>query len=224
MTSRYVLSASPAEVGQHVGLTIPDDFPPRYNIAPSQPVGIIRASRRDITDFALVRWGFVPGWDRQGTFFAKALTAVRSETVAEKNSFRFAWRRRRCLFPMNGWYAWQETGDGRYPYLIAGGEGMPLVCAGGIWEYWLGEDGSEMETAAILTRAAPLPLGQWQSRCPVIVPARDYHRWLHADETNSAPAEAVINAPLPDLCWWRVGQRVGDWREDDAGLVEKVSY
>lgn len=222
MNARYVITETPAGMGEHFGIRIADNFPARYNIAPSQPVPVIRRGRGGAPTFGLVRWGFVPGWDRKGTFLKKAMVNIRSETAHEKPSFRHAWRRRHCLFPMNGAYEWLTEEDGKQPYLIAKDRTMPLFCLAGLWEEWLGEDGSELTSAAFLTREASGPLRALHHRMPVFVPPDRYDAWLDADERDDAAARDIVSLPPPDMMWWKVGRRVNSWKPDDAALIEEV--
>lgn len=223
MNARYILPADPDTIGCHYQVRVPHNFPPRYNIAPSQPVPIIRnhpvTGERELT---LVRWGFVPGWDVKGTFFKKATINIRSESAPEKNSFRHAWRRRRCLFPMNGYYEWMPEGDIKQPFFLCLGEDMPLFSLAGLWEHWQGEEGSEMETAAFLTREGFFPLTGGNDRVPVFVPESHYNDWLDTDETNEKPAYKVIGLPEPELHWWRVSRRVNSWKAEGQDLVKRI--
>ena len=226
MNARYVITETPASLGEHFGITIRDNFPARYNVAPSQPVPIIRPASGEGEGggrtYGLVRWGFVPGWDRKGTFLKKAIVNIRSETAHEKPSFRNAWRRRHCLFPMNGAYEWVAEADGKQPFLIARDRSMPLFCLAGLWEEWMGEDGSEMTSAAFLTRPATGPLRALHHRVPVFVPEDRYDDWLDADETDDRLAREIIGLPPPDLVWWKVSRRVNSWKPDDPELIEPI--
>lgn len=224
MNARYVLDEDPYALGEHFGVRVESNLAPRYNIAPSQPVPIVRAGARGGREWVLVRWGFVPGWDRKGAFFKRAIVNIRSETAAEKPSFRHAWRRRHCLFPMNGFYEWTEEADGKQPFFFALSEDRPLFCLGGLWEHWLGEDGSEMETAAFLTREAPYPLTEGNDRMPVFVPPERYDDWLSTDETDLTGMEDILRLPQPDLVHWPVSRRVNSWKAEGRGLTERIVW
>ena len=222
MNARYVLTETPAGLGDHFGIKVTDNFPARYNIAPSQPVPVIRRDLTGSPRYDLVRWGFVPAWDRDGAFLKKAMVNIRSETAAEKPSFRNAWRRRHCLFPMNGAYEWLAEEGGKQPYLMARGPDMPLFCLAGLWEEWMGRGGEEMTSAAFLTRQATGPITKLHHRMPVVVHPDDYEAWLDADETDDAPARRIVARPPPDFVWWPVDRRVNSWKPDDPALVEPV--
>ncbi|WOI54734.1 SOS response-associated peptidase [Parvularcula sp. LCG005] len=222
MNARYVIKEDPYGLGNHFGIAITNNFPARYNIAPSQPVPIIRQGPDGRREYTLVRWGFVPSWDRAGQMFKRSIVNIRSESAPEKNSFRHAWRRRHCLFPMNGFYEWLDGPDGKQPYLHALAENMPLFSLAGLWEDWLGEDGSEMTTAAFLTRDGIFPLTGEVDRVPVFVPPDRYDDWLHADETDDSLAREIVGLPDPDFIHWPVSQRVNSWKPDDEGLIQPI--
>jgi putative SOS response-associated peptidase YedK len=223
MNARYVITETPASMGEHFGIRIGDNFPARYNVAPSQPVPVILLGPKGERRYQLVRWGFVPAWDREGSFLKKAIVNVRSETAADKPSFKNAWRRRHCLFPMNGAYEWLAEEGGKQPYLIAKDRSMPLFSLAGLWEEWLGAGGEEMTTAAFLTRPAMGPLTVLHHRVPVFVPEARYDDWLHADETDTRPAEEIVRLPPPEVTWWRVSRDVNSWKPDHEGLIEEVA-
>ena len=218
MNARYALKDAPSDLGRHFDTTITDNFPARYNIAPSQPVSVIigEAGRRK---YEIVRWGFVPSWDREGTWFKKPMINIRSETAHEKPMFRHAWRRRHCLFPLNGFYEWREEGGVKQPYFITTGPDMPLFALAGLYEDWLGADGSELRSAAFLTRASEGEVAQIHRRTPVVVQPEDYGRWLSADELDDGPSWEVIQRPQAPFEFWPVNRRVGSWKEEGASLT-----
>jgi len=138
---RYALLASAREVQALFGYRDEVDFPPRYNIAPTQPVAVVvldQGERR----FVLMRWGFIPGFVKDPKDYPLVIN-VRSETVREKPSFRAAFRRRRCLIPTDGFYEWQAAGKTKRPFLIRRPDRSVFALAA-IWETWSGPDGSEI--------------------------------------------------------------------------------
>jgi len=176
MCSRFSLTSSPDELSRLFAAGVPDDFPPRYNIAPSQPVIIVRTGLRSEREFRLVRWGLIPSWAKDPQRYSMLINA-RAETACEKPSFRGAMRHRRCLVPANGYYEWTGPRGSRRPHLITMKDTQPFAMAG-LWEPWLGADGSEIETMAILTTAASEDVASIHDRMPVIVDPGDYQRWL----------------------------------------------
>jgi len=194
MCGRFTLTAGPEEVRAALGLDAIEDFPPRENIAPTEPIAIVR-NENGIRRLALVRWGFVPSWVKDPGAFTLLFNA-RSETAAEKASFRSALRYRRCLVPASGFYEWQRgPGKGKQPYLVRPREGG-VVAYAGIYELWAGADGSEIETACILTTAANDTLAAIHDRMPVVIHPEDFERWL--DVRNSPNAIADLLRPAPE--------------------------
>lgn len=185
MCGLYNLSHSSDEVAAYFDYGDTVEFPPRDYVAPGQPVAIVRHEENDPSGqrrFGLVRWGFVPSWAKE-VKAGKPLINARAETVAEKPSFRHAFKRRRCLVPASGFYEWQGDVPGRkLPYYVPRADGGLLAFAG-IWEHWMGPDGSELESMAILTTAANAALAPIHHRMPVVIERGDFARWLSADKS-----------------------------------------
>ena len=127
------------------------NFPPRYNVAPTQPVPIVRMveGRRE---FALVRWGLIPAWVKDPRAFSLIINA-RGESVLDKPAFKNAMKYRRCLVPADGFFEWKREGERKQPYFVRRKGGGPMAFAG-LWESWMGPNGEEQETAAIVTTTA----------------------------------------------------------------------
>ncbi|MCB9136848.1 MAG: SOS response-associated peptidase [Caldilineaceae bacterium] len=155
---------------------------PRYNIAPTQPVAIVRPNAAATgREWALTLWGLIPSWSKDPSFGARLINA-RSETVAEKPSFRAAFKRRRCLIPADGFYEWQKAGKRKQPYYMGMDDGAPFAFAG-LWEAWQGPDGGELQSCTILTTTPNELLEPIHNRMPVILAPEDYDDWLdHASE------------------------------------------
>ncbi len=209
MCSRYSLTSPPEAVRATFRLKDIDGFPPRYNIAPTQPVGIIRAGLDSAPEFRLVRWGLIPSWVKAPDGRATLINA-RAETAAEKPSFRGALRHRRCVIPANGFYEWTGKPGEKVPHLIrargssayaAAGDGEGgaggLLALAGLWEHWVGADGSELETNAILTVAANGTVGRLHERMPALLPLADVAAWLDCRSGSSVAAEPMLQ-PAPD--------------------------
>jgi len=222
MCGRFSLTATPEEVQELFGLEEIEDFPPRYNIAPTQPILIIAGDRRreegdNRTDrrALLARWGFLPGWVKDPADFPLLINA-RSETAAEKASFRAAMRHRRVLIAASGFYEWHRPPKGSKekstPYWITPKDGG-IVAFGGLMETYMSADGAEIDTAAVLTTAANQMIARVHDRMPVVIRPEDFSRWL--DCLNQEPRHVNdLMAPAPEDYFEAV--RVSD-------LVNKVA-
>ena len=168
MCGRYSLTASPEEIRALFGYDEQPNFPPRYNIAPMQPIAIVTAEHGK-RGFLLARWGLIPSWVKDPAGFSLLINA-RGETAAEKPAFRGAMRHRRCLVPANGFYEWGKASSGpKQPYWVAPADGR-LVAFAGIWETYAAADGSEIDTGAILTVDSNEAVAQVHHRMPIIIP------------------------------------------------------
>lgn len=222
MCGRFSLTATPEEVQELFGLEEIEGFPPRYNIAPTQPILIVAGDRRredgdNRTDrrALLARWGLLPGWVKDPADFPLLINA-RSETAAEKASFRAAMRHRRVLVAASGFYEWHRPPKGSkqksIPYWIRPRNGG-IVAFAGLLETYMSPDGAEMDTAAILTVSANTAIAPIHDRMPVVIRPEDFTRWL--DCLNQEPRHvADLIVPADDDYFEAV--RVSD-------LVNKVA-
>ena len=194
------------------------NFPPRYNVAPTQPIPIVRLMDGK-RHFALVRWGLLPSWVKDPKTFTLLINA-RGETVAEKPAFRAAMKRRRCLIPADGFYEWKAVGGRKQPFFVRAKAGGPLAFAG-LWETWTGPNGEELETAAIVTTKANRTLAPIHDRMPVIVPPEAFDLWLDCAKVDATTASALI-APAPEnlLEAFPVSTDVNRIANDNPKLVE----
>ncbi|MBR0556196.1 SOS response-associated peptidase [Ciceribacter sp. L1K23] len=187
MCGRFALTSTPEEAAEFAGVASLEAFPPRYNIAPTQPILTIVAadppgpgSNLPTRRALLTRWGLIPGWVKDPRDFPLLINA-RSETVIDKASFRAAMRHRRVLIPASGFYEWHRPGkdSGRksQAYWIRPKHGG-LVAFAGLMETWSAAEGSEMDTAAIVTCGANDSIGRIHDRMPVVIQPEDFARWL----------------------------------------------
>ena len=201
MCGRFSLLPTPAEIEEIFALAELDAFPPRYNIAPTQPILVVVAapprapgSNLPGRQALLARWGLIPGWAKNPNDLPLLFNA-RSETAAEKPAFRAAMRHRRALIPASGFYEWRrekgKTGQAYWVRPRAGG----VVAFAGLLETWLEPGGAEIDTAAILTTPANPDLAGIHDRMPVVVRPQDFTRWL--DCAGSEPRDvADLMAPV----------------------------
>ncbi len=187
MCGRLALFSDPVTLARHFGLAEVPALAPRWNVAPRQPLCIVRHdATRDAPLAAEVAWGLLPAWADPARPGPRPINA-RSESAADKPMFRDAWRRRRCLVPADGWYEWTAGDGGRDPWFFALPDGAPLGLAG-LWAAWRGPDGAVVESAAILTRAACPELAALHERMPAVVDPADYAAWLDPGQ----PGEPLI--------------------------------
>jgi putative SOS response-associated peptidase YedK len=182
---RFPLFSDGAELARLFGCGFELPLEPRYNIAPSQPVPVVRLAEDQpgTRQAALLQWGLVPSWTGDPTIGLQCINA-RSETAASKPAFRAAFRRRRCLIPANGFYEWQKKGKEKLPFLFRLRGGPPFAFAG-LWERWSSPHGDGRETCTILTAEANDLVRPFHERIPIILPAEQYGDWL--DPMAAAP-------------------------------------
>lgn len=219
MCGRFAIVSPPDALRRLYGYVEQPNFPPRFNIAPTQPVPVVTLAN-GARHFTLMRWGLMPGWVKDPKGFPLVIN-IRTETVREKPSFRSAFLRRRVLMPADGFYEWRRT-DGRIePFLIRATDGGPFAFAA-LHETWASPDGSELDTAAMLTTAATGALAAIHHRSPVILPPAAWEEWL-APETTPTRAEALLVAPPPEaLRLVRIGPKVNSVRNDGPELWDEA--
>ncbi len=225
MCGRYLFTSPPEAAREAFGVDIRANFPPRWNIAPTQPVAIIRRNDKGAREFALVRWGFIPSWakkDYHEKIGGKPLINARSETAAEKPTFRSAFKRRRCLVPANGFYEWRTEKGVRQPYLIRPAAGG-LFAFAGLWETAQDPDGGEIDTTAILTCAAGADVAPLHDREPVVIQPADYAAWLGAAEKEAASVLPMLKAPPKGFWTYHpVSKAVNNARNEGETLAREI--
>jgi putative SOS response-associated peptidase YedK len=224
MCGRFFIAQAPEIFRAFFDYPEQPNFPARYNVAPTQPVAVVLAEG-GTRHFRLMRWGFWPSWLKDPKGFPLVINA-RVETVQEKPTFRGALRHRRCIFLANGFYEWRREGSGRAavktPFKISRADGAPMALAG-LWENWIGADGSEIDTAAIVTTGANGTMAAVHDRMPAILAPETIAPWLDTRAVDAAEAAALCR-PCPDA-WLRldpVSARVNDARNDGADLIVPV--
>ena len=227
MCGRYAITLPPEAVRAWFGYPERPNFPPRYNVAPTQPIPIVtRHPERLDADrhFRLVRWGFVPGFVKDFSRFPLIINA-RAEEILDKPSFRAAMIRRRCLVIADGYYEWRREapkGTGT-PFIFRRRDGNPIGFAG-VWEGWMGADGSEMETACIVTTAANGATAAIHPRMPVILERADFDAWLDGDRVTPAHAAALLRPAENDvLDFFAISTAVNKVANDDATVQKPLT-
>ena len=199
MSGRYAVTSSPQEIREFFRYLEQPDFPPRYNIAPTQPVPVVRlgesAEAGLARHFALMRWGFIPSFVKDPRTFALIINA-RSETAPERLSFRSALARRRCIFIADAFYEWQTGPKPKRAFMVRRSDASPFGMAG-LWECWSSPDGGEIDTACILTTGANGTLAAVNERMPVILDPSAYDFWLDCRHVGVEDAMRIAR-PAPN--------------------------
>jgi putative SOS response-associated peptidase YedK len=199
------------------------NFAATYNLAPTDPIPIVRPDRDDgKRRLDVVRWGLVPYWAKDIKIGFSTFNA-RSEELDSKPAFREAFRRRRCLVPLDSYYEWKKLGGKeKQPYAIARKDGAPLAMAG-LWERWRSPTGETIRSATIVTCPPNELCAQLHDRMPVILPAEAWPLWLGEAEADIDRLRALLAPCSADaLTIWPVDNRVGNVRNNDPGLIARV--
>jgi putative SOS response-associated peptidase YedK len=221
MCGRFVITSPPAALRQIFGYLEQPNFPPRHNIAPTQPIPVV-ILENGARHFRLMRWGLLPGWVKDPRKFTLLINA-RSETVTEKPAFKNAIRRRRCLIPADGYYEWQGSEKPKRPFFIHRRDGAPIGLAG-LAETWVGPNGEELDTVAIVTAPASADLAVLHRRVPVTIAPDDFDRWLDCRVDIAEDVMALLRAPEEgEFAWHGISTRVNRVVNDDAQLILPIS-
>ncbi|MBX3496207.1 MAG: SOS response-associated peptidase [Parvibaculum sp.] len=219
MCGRYMITSAPEAMRQLFDWFEKPNFPPRHNIAPTQPVPIVildGGKRR----FMLVRWGLVPSWAKEMP--QSLLINARAETIAEKPSFRGSFRHRRALMPADGFYEWKAEGKGqKQPYVIRRVDRAPFAMAA-LWDNWMPADGSEIDSCAVVTCEANETLSPVHHRMPVILDEKDWEKWLDPATPPKELQALMRPAPADLLDAQPVSTRINRVANDDPGLLDPV--
>lgn len=198
------------------------EFAPHYNIPPLQALPVYCIDALQGRALTLMRWGLVPAWAQDPQIGAR-MNNARAETVAGKPAFRAAYRRRRCLVPMNGFYEWNRSGTTKVPYYVRLRE-AGIFAAAGLYELWPGKgELAPVTTFTILTTAANALMQPIHDRMPVIISPADYEAWLDPGNTDGRGLDALLQPYRADaMCAHAVSPRVNSVRNDDAALLDEV--
>ena len=191
------------------------DWEPRYNIAPTQPVPVIRQHPKEpIRQISLTKWGLIPHWAK-GPSVATGTINAKSETAASKPAFRDPLKLRRCLIPADGFYEWKKTGIGKQPFCFEVGEGE-LFAFAGLWDGWRDSNGQWMKTCSILTTTPNAVTSAVHDRMPVILDPHSYDLWLDPGMQNVA---AILDLLTPYdahlMRYYPVSTRINHVANDD---------
>ncbi|NLX09005.1 MAG: SOS response-associated peptidase [Chloroflexi bacterium] len=227
MCGRFTLTeVNPEVLSQNFGVDPPPpDLPPRYNVAPSQPVAtVIRDPESGRNQLAMMRWGLIPSWAKDASVGYKMINA-RAETVAEKPAYRTALSRRRCLIVADGFYEWQAQAQGpKVPMYITLADHQPFGFAG-LWERWTEpESGEVLTTCTIITTEPNDLMATIHNRMPVILPREAYDRWLDPAETDGRALTDLLRPyPAGQMAAYPVSRLVNAPGNDGPELIQRAS-
>jgi putative SOS response-associated peptidase YedK len=222
MCGRYFLTTPGDVLAAELELESVPELEPRYNIAPSQPVAVVRASEPGPgRALARVTWGLIPGWARERAIGNRLINA-RGETLAEKPSFRDAFRKRRCLIPADGFFEWQKLPGGKQPFVLRRKGGGPITFAG-LWSSWKDrETGEALETCAIVTTTPNELAATVHDRMPVLLGRAARADWLDPAADPNALSALLVPYPAAEMEAYPVSRRVNDPGHDDPACIEPV--
>jgi len=222
MCGRFTLTVNPAELRETFSqFDFPDQFAPRFNIAPTQPVLAIPNDAKNKADF--FSWGLIPSWSKDPSIANKLINA-RGETIAEKPSFRGGFKYKRCLIPTDGFYEWkvQPGVKTKTPYFIHMKDRKPFAFAG-LWDEWHSPDGGSIRTCTIITTEPNELMSTLHNRMPVILHPKDYADWLDAaPRTPDSLLHLIKPFPADKMSAYPVSTMVNTPQNDRAELVVPV--
>ncbi|MCO4763710.1 MAG: SOS response-associated peptidase [Myxococcales bacterium] len=221
MCARFTLKSRADELVDAFELAeSPQLLQPRYNIAPGQQLQVI-ANLRGPRVLRPARWGLIPYWAKDASI-ANKLVNARSETVAEKPSFRDAFRFRRCLVPASGFYEWQRRANTKRPMHIGLASGAPFAMAG-LWEVWRSPDGADIQTCTLLTTTPNAMMSPIHDRMPVIVPPDAWSLWLAPQDPGRHTLQQLLRPfPADEMRAYEVSPLVNSVRNDLPACAEPV--
>ena len=188
-------------------------LPLRFNVAPTQDIPVVRQTDAG-RELAIMRWGFIPSWSKEANS-GPLLINARSETVAEKPTFRSAFKSRRCLIPADGFFEWKNVGGKKQPYYFQVANGKPFAFAG-LWEKW-----QAIKSCAIITTGANELSAQLHDRMPVLLSPIDYAEWL--DPEQPGPTKLLAPFPSSEMTATPVNPIVNNARNEGPECIEPVA-
>jgi len=219
MCGRYFLTTPGAVLAETFGLDAMPELAPRWNVAPSQRVPIVRTAGGGGRELALVRWGLVPFWAKEAAIGNRLINA-RAESLAEKPAFRDSYRKRRCLVPADGFFEWQKVGAGKQPWLLRLRGGGVFGMAG-LWSSWRDPaSGEPLESCAIVTTAPNELAATVHDRMPVLLPRALHAAWLAPAASPSELAPLLAPFPADGMEAFPVSKLVNNPARDEPACIE----
>jgi putative SOS response-associated peptidase YedK len=223
MCGRFTLTIDPADLQEAFPwLTVPQGITPRYNIAPTQPVAVVPNNSSHKLDFYI--WGLIPSWAKDPEI-GNRLVNARAESLAEKPSYRSAYRRRRCLVLTDGFYEWKQIpgSKSKTPIYIQLQSGKPFSFAG-LWDLWNSPDGSQIYSCTIITTEPNSLMATIHNRMPVILPSEAYSQWLDPSEQRPEDLQKFLKPyPAEEMKAFPVSRLVNSPENDTPQCIQPVN-
>jgi len=222
MCGRYTLTQPAAALAEQYKLDEGPSLESQYNVAPTNSVATVLVDQENYKRvFRLLKWGLIPSWAKDASIGAKMINA-RAETVAQKPSFRSAFRHRRCLVLADGFYEWQRLQGKKQPYYIRMKNGQPFAFAG-LWEHWKGADGSVINSCTHLTTEPNELVRPLHNRMPVILKPEHYDLWLDPEVQQPKQLQPLLSSyPAEEMVSFPVSTQVNNPANNDPELVEAI--
>jgi putative SOS response-associated peptidase YedK len=223
MCGRFTLATPPEIVAEFFELAVAPELTSRYNIAPTQPAPAILVDETNGgRAFRSLHWGLIPTWAKEASIGSRMINA-RAETLAEKPSFRTAFKRRRCLIATDGFYEWQKLDRGKQPHCIRMADDAVFAMAG-LWERWRSPDGSQLDSCTIITTEPNELLAPIHDRMPVILAHDRFGEWLDPENKDTESLERLLRPfPADAMRYFPVSTRVNAPAIDDVGCVAPIA-
>jgi putative SOS response-associated peptidase YedK len=224
MCGRYTLRHQPGQIAERFDVDSTEEFDdsiePRYNIAPTQMVPVIR--QMESRELVNCKWGLIPFWAKDPSLGNKLINA-KAETLAEKPSFKHALTRRRCLIPADGFYEWQKRGKAPSQPIYVRRQDKGLFAFAGLWEEWKAPDGKRLQTFTIITTEPNELISQFHHRMAVILKPDEEAVWLDLKNKPEDVLPLLRPYDLEDLEAFPVSRAVNSPSVDHASLIEPLS-
>ncbi len=220
MCGRFSLNTSLLQASDIFNVETQEQAPPRYNIAPTQPVHVI-FKNQGVRHLNLMRWGFLPSWVKEPETFSLIINA-RCETALQKPSFKSAMRHRRCIIPANGFYEWKREDGVKTPYYIKPRK-QEIIGFAGLYETYMAKNGSEIDTMCFLTTKASRDIAEIHHRMPVLIDPEKSDIWLDCGQNRAQDLNLFFdNTEEGRYDILPVSNRINNARNDDAGLQDAI--
>jgi putative SOS response-associated peptidase YedK len=222
MCGRFALKTPPRSIQEHFNLPEAVNLAPRYNIAPSQTVAVIRhLPEKSFRQLDLLHWGLIPGWAKDMNIGYKMINA-RGETLGQKPSFRPAFKKKRCLIVADGFFEWKQSGKGKQPIYVQLANGAVFGFAG-LWESWKKPSGDTVESCTIITTSPNELLQEVHERMPVILNPEKYTTWLQNSTPEHYLQQLLVPYPAIEMEFYRVSSLMNSPKNDLPSCIRPIT-